>query len=222
MSTIDMQYQPATYFWPLSIETHLLATVKGAARQRHIRYLIAGNRLHELQDWMAKPSLTPAELAAAGRVDQVLLGGERLPDLRKGEVEIARITLRTDQGNVISIRAQKTKSRIRYRVVDEFKQETLTRATHWTRQEPLKLHWLEGFIEAAGAGMAIVRFNLEQDPGPPARYRGFLRASSAFYPDLTALYEQRFEALLQRLCAGNTAADSCPPVAGDAVGVIFF
>ena len=47
------------------------------------------------------------------------MGGEYLPPLRKGEVEIARISLESTTDDQISIRARRGRERIRCRVVDE-------------------------------------------------------------------------------------------------------
>jgi len=30
---VDLTFRPASYFWPLGLETHLLATIKGAERR---------------------------------------------------------------------------------------------------------------------------------------------------------------------------------------------
>ncbi|MBA2527010.1 MAG: hypothetical protein H0V18_14700 [Pyrinomonadaceae bacterium] len=46
--------------------------------------------------------------------------GEYLPDLLPGEVEIARIVLKSSTGDVVSIRARANVKRITYRVVDEY------------------------------------------------------------------------------------------------------
>ena len=47
-------------------------------------------------------------------------GGEYLPDLLPREVEIVRVTLKSVTMDVISIRARWTKDRIKYRIVDEY------------------------------------------------------------------------------------------------------
>ena len=117
---LNLKFRPSSYFWPHSLETHLLASVKGAARQQHIRLLIAQGRMRELDDWIAAESLEVGPRAYLGRLHPSLMGGEYLPSLRHNEVEIARISLRSVTGDVISVRATKGKHRIYYRIVDEY------------------------------------------------------------------------------------------------------
>jgi hypothetical protein len=199
MSAIDFGFRPTGYFWPHTLATHLLATVKGAVRQRHIRSLIEEDRLGELEDWLAKQSLTETERHATGRIHPMLMGGEYLSDLRKREIEIARISLQSTTGDVISVRAFNGKGPIRYRIVDEYNGETLMGKTTRTSKRPLTLGQLEKFIEGAGAGIGIVRFNIQYGDGDPESCRNFLSATSPFYPELDALYELRFDELAKSL-----------------------
>ena len=66
----------------------------------------------------------PAHADHSGLVDDrpSWMGGEYLPDLLPGEVEIARIVIESLTQDVVSIRARRRGSerRIVYRVVDEF------------------------------------------------------------------------------------------------------
>ncbi len=48
------------------------------------------------------------------------MSGEYLPDLEEGEIEIARVTLDSVTGDVISIRARRTPEKILYQMVDEY------------------------------------------------------------------------------------------------------
>ena len=197
MSDIDLDFRPAGYFWPLSLASHLLGTVKGAVRQYHIPSLIGQNRLDELEDWLAHESLPDEVRTATGRVHPILMGGEYLPNLLKGEVEIARISLRSVTGDVISVRAARGNRRIRHRIVDEYNCETLNGVTRRTSIRPLTLGQLERFIEGSSGGMDIVRRNIPYGGGDPKEYEKFLRATSPFYPELTALYQQRFDELVK-------------------------
>jgi hypothetical protein len=200
MSDIDLDFRPAGYFWPHSLSTHLLSTVKGAARQKYIQSLIAQDRLDELEGYLAKESLSDSERSATGRVHPMFMGGEYLPNLRKGEIEIARISLRSTTYDVISVRATRAKTRIRYRIVDEYQADSYLNGPgcHRTSIRPLTLGQLEQFIEGAQAGMEIVRSNLDHDClGGIKEYVGFLCATSQFYPQLKALYELRFDQLAQ-------------------------
>ena len=73
--------------------------------------------------------LDKAMREAWGRMHPSNMGGEYLPPLRKGEVEIARISLESVTADQISVRARRVRERIRYRVVDEY-METSTYVCH--------------------------------------------------------------------------------------------
>lgn len=126
---IDLDFRPAGYFWPMDLATHLLATVKGAERRKYIQSLIDANRLDLLEDMVASSSLAADVRQLTGRIHPRFMGGEYLPDQVRGEVEIARVTLASTLQDVVSVRARKGKSRIRYRVVDEYEGQTLSEVT---------------------------------------------------------------------------------------------
>jgi hypothetical protein len=44
-SDIDLNFRPSSYFWPLGLASHLLATVKGAERRAMLQPLIDSDRL---------------------------------------------------------------------------------------------------------------------------------------------------------------------------------
>ena len=50
----------------------------------------------------------------------MFMGGEYLPPVKKGEVEIARISLESVSGDQISVRARRSGGRISYSIVDEY------------------------------------------------------------------------------------------------------
>jgi hypothetical protein len=207
MNEIDMQYRPESYFGPTSLGQHLLATVTGAERQRYIRTLIEENRLQDCPAWIAKESLTEEERSAASRVDPRFMGGEFLPDLRRGEVEIARINLESTTADVISVRAFQGKGPIRYRVCDEYYPDSNVANIRRTSKRPLTLAQLEAFIEEAGAGIGIVRCCLDGDGIQPERYRNYLSATSPFYLQLKSLYQLRVEQLLKDFKCGPPKDD---------------
>lgn len=203
MPPIDLNYRPAGYFWPMSLAYHLLGTVKGTRRRQHILELIEKGHLDEIEGWVAQESVTEPTRKALGKVHPSLMGGEFLPDLRKNEIEIARISLMSVTGDVISIRATRGKSRIRYRICDEYGDERLRYGDESspdvakrTSNRPLTLDELEKFIEDAGAGMDYVRQNLSAGTDPEYLVC-FLTATSPYYPALTELYYTRFDELIE-------------------------
>ena len=83
---VDLSYRPKSYFWPLGIETHLLARIKGAERRAALRHLVDSGRLGEVRDFLANSALSEADRGALGRLHPALMGGEYLPDLEPVEV----------------------------------------------------------------------------------------------------------------------------------------
>jgi len=187
---IDLDYSPAGYFWPLDLATHLLATVKGAERRKHIQSLIDANRLDVLEDLVAHSSLDPEVREFTGRIHPRFMGGEYLPNLLPGEVEIARVTLASTTQDVVSIRARKGKNRIRYRVVDEYEGETLSEFTQRTSVHPLTLGQLVAFLDRAWSVREVVTMNEMQCDVD--EMRDFVSVSSPFYQHLATYYDQCF------------------------------
>jgi hypothetical protein len=192
---IDTTFRPVSYFWPQSLETKLLSTVKGAERQNLIRELIKDGKLKDVPEWMTSESLSDADRVAAGQIHPRYMGGEYLPSLRGNEVEIARINLESTTGDVISVRARRGKHRIYYRVVDEYGNEGLTKPTRQSSIRPLTLAQVEQLIEESDAGMVYIRSNLENG-GDAESLSHFLHATSPFYAELARLYQQRVDAYL--------------------------
>ena len=123
MSTITSEvvpsnpgYTPPSYFFPMDLGTYLLATVKGTQRRSSIEKLIAEGNVLDVEDWLAHSSLDNDTRVLIGKFHPVFMGGEYLPDLNEGEVEIARIELASTTADAISIRATKHNSRIYYSV----------------------------------------------------------------------------------------------------------
>ena len=60
-SDIDLNFRPSSYFWPLRLASHLLATVKGAERRAMLQRLIDSDRLDFLTEFLAKSDLSKEE-----------------------------------------------------------------------------------------------------------------------------------------------------------------
>ena len=115
---IDLDYRPRSYFWALDTNVLLPSGISGEARRKLYRARIeAGVTVH---DGLDAAVLDEAMRAAWGRIHPANMGGEYLPPLRKGEVEIARISLASVTADQISVRARRVRERIRYRIVDEY------------------------------------------------------------------------------------------------------
>jgi hypothetical protein len=129
---------------------------------------------------------------AWGRVHPSNLGGEFLPTLRNGEVEIARISLRSVTSDQISVRARHSGKRIVYRVVDEYGSDIATYVCRPASSvSPHPLRDLIALMESAREGGSIIfpiLNNLEGGSSTLAELTAFITVTSDFYPDLGRYY----------------------------------
>jgi hypothetical protein len=68
-----------------------------------IRDYYAAGKLEELFDELLKDSLDDEARDGLSRIDPTFVGGEYLPNYRRQEVEIARITLESTTSDVFSL-----------------------------------------------------------------------------------------------------------------------
>jgi hypothetical protein len=191
---IDLSFRPASYFWPMGLETHLLSRIKGAERRAAAEGLIKAGRVDEIFDFIAKSALDDDERRAFGGIHPRFMGGEYLPDLAENEVEIARITIQSTLQDVTSVFARRGKRRIHYRVVDEYEGETLCGKAERTSTRPLTLGELEKFFNGVWSIFEILEMNFADDGYDPDGIRSFASVTSQFYPQIGELYRQRIEA----------------------------
>jgi hypothetical protein len=145
----NLAFRPATY-WPESTGTKaFVGRIKGTTRRRLAHEAITGG-LSGAPDLIFDASLDDRARAALGRVHPTLMGGEYLPDLAPGEVEIARIELASTTADVIAVFARREGDHIRYRLVDEY-QDLLYDFSPERSDEPLSLGELVGLLDHACA-----------------------------------------------------------------------
>ena len=147
---IDLEFRPRSYFWPLGLETHLLARIKGAERKAALKRLIDAGRLDEIPELLVQSALGEADRRALGRLHPAFMGGEYLADLKHDEVMIARITIASTTQDVTCVYARRGKNRIHYRVVDEYGGDTLSDRNARTSIRALTLGQLETSSTARG------------------------------------------------------------------------
>ena len=73
---IDLDFRPKAYFWPIAAETHVLATIKGAARRAEAARLIASGAFDKLDNFLAASALSEEDRRSWGRIHPSLMGGE--------------------------------------------------------------------------------------------------------------------------------------------------
>lgn len=188
---IDLEFRPTSYFWPLGLELHLLATVKGSARKTALKGLIDAGRIDEVSEFLAQSSLSEADRHAIGRLHPSFMGGEYLPDIDAREVEVARISIRSVTSDVTSVYARRGAGRIQYRVVDEYQNETLVGRTKRTSMKPLTLGEVSQFLTDAWQFMAVLEMNYEDNLDGML---GFFTGVSVFYPQFDALLRREVRA----------------------------
>ena len=146
-----------------------------------------------------KEELTCEERSAWGSVGPWCLGGEFLPAMQEGEVEIARISLASTTSDQISVRARQVDGAIHYRIVGEYEEEESMRYELPFQQsdQPLTLGELIDLIDGAchpepycPGGILTSNWTSMNDMGYEAsEIIGFLSLSSPFYPQLDDCYQ---------------------------------
>jgi len=143
----------------LGLNTHLLATIKGAERKAALKKLIDDGQSDRIPDFLTRSALTEEERRAIGRIHPAFMGGEYLPNLSGREVEIARITIASVTQDVTSVYARLGKNRIYYRVVYEYEGKTLTEKRTRTSKRPLTLGGLEASFNNAWSIFHVLEMN---------------------------------------------------------------
>jgi hypothetical protein len=212
---IDLSFRPQTY-WPEDDSLSLrVGRIKGEQRRLRAEALLREGKSDELEalieEGVMAEDLSDEDRKAWGRIHPSNLGGEFLPQLGEGEVEIARVALASTTGDVQSVRARRTERGITLQVVDEYSNTFTTGERVY--EQPLTLGELVEFIDAAdivdtegppgGLVLGTIRRWSESDP---ELLLNAAWASSAFYPDLGRYYEQA----VRNLVAGLRGADAEP------------
>ncbi|WJW75556.1 hypothetical protein QVG61_00245 [Thiohalobacter sp. IOR34] len=195
---IDLSYRPATY-WPEALtQEQLISRISGKVRQDIAREILQTEGFPGLTPFLAREELPEDEKQAWGRIHPDLMGGEYLPPLLDGEVEIAHVSLASTTSDQISIRARREDDVIIYRIVNEYEEEGFVYQPLFDRSdEPLTLGELvrlldgseiQGDIFSGGVIRAHWEQCIEFDPDVDAALQ-FVSAHSCFYPQLADYYE---------------------------------
>jgi hypothetical protein len=181
VSASSMLYRPWSYFRVGDEEVRLLASVKGTVRRRAALQMLEAGR--EVPPELAVSSLDDEDRRITGSWHPSYMGGEYLDDHRPGEVEIARISIRSTTGDVTCVYARELAGRTGYRVVDEYEGETLSERSKRTSVRPLTMGELVSFFLGAWDLYACLDANFEGELDGMLR---FFRAESSFYPAFDA------------------------------------
>jgi len=193
---IDLSYRPQTY-WPDALDQEqLLSRIQGERRRTIARNILAKEGFVGLNAFLARETLDEEERRYWGGLHPHCMGGEYLPELGLGEVEIARISLASTTSDQISIRALHAGDTIRYVVRDEY--DTDFELAFSESEQPLTLQELIAFIEGGGhederqwGGLLVCHWEQMYDWNEELdACVGFAWVQSAWYPELTAHYVQ--------------------------------
>ena len=153
-------------------------------------------KLEELGEDLLGDTLEDNNRVRLGLVHPTFIGGEYLPNYGRSEVEIARIELESTTHDVMSLRARPSGTRIKYRLLDEYRTEF--RLPQQTSAKPFSLGELIRFLDSVerievgepswdqfGFVLSSNQSNLEcgADLNP---LRDFTRVESDYYPDLAS------------------------------------
>ena len=194
---VDVSFRPKSYFWPMSLKTHVLSSIKGADRRAFVAKMFEDGRESDIPPELLQSALSDKSRQAAGAIHLRLMGGEYLPDHEPREVEIARIAINTTTQDVASVYARRSGSRFHFRVVDEYGGDTLTGNTEMMSDAPLTLGELSRFLLEAWNFFGVLKWNFGHEGYPPERVLSFFRASSEFYPTFPQLVRQRVDEFLE-------------------------
>jgi hypothetical protein len=207
MNNIDLSFRPDTY-WPDSLTPEqLLSRIRGKRRQDIARELYKEFGFTALNEFLVREGLSEEDRTAWGAAGPWCMGGEYLPELEEGEVEIARISLASTTSDQVSVRARQNGERIRYRIVGEYEEEESMRQQlpFDVTDQPLSLGELMDMVQGAktsdstcpvGIFSSSWIMMLEFAEGPE-EIAGFLSVSSAFYPQIEACYDALAEQWLE-------------------------
>lgn len=196
----DLDFQPPSYWGPASLEQHFGARIQGEIRRQLVKADLAeGNE----PPWVVlEPTLDPPNRDRMSAMGPRFMGGEYLPPLKKNEVEIARAVLDSVTLDVISVRARLARTRIHYRIVDEYDGESGVEksdeaffeyeAHPKTSRAPLTFRQMIRFIDQAaenGLDGNARQYNVEYGETTPKQIAHFCRLSSEFYPELSRWFD---------------------------------
>jgi hypothetical protein len=217
--SIDLDFRPASYSdfdGPVALA---LNGINGQMRRTMVRDMLTvtgeARALYDATLGPVDPDLLE-ERPEPGRINAVnsllgpsWLGGEYLPLRKRGEVEIARVVLRSVTMDVFSLRARWGGGRYHYRLVDEYDSDyrlcrKTSKRTLSLRQVIEILETVDRGIETGDLGVVACWWNQQWGHGySPEDCTAFAWVESEQYPGLPAWYEERAEAWRQEVAAST-------------------
>ncbi len=173
-----MKSQDIDYFAPPETpELGIMLRIKGSYRRYFVACEMRDHGLASVPEAWRQESLTEAFKSMLAHANPRHRGGEDLPNLASGEVEIARVQLLDSiHGEVTSLRARREGGRIALRLVDE---------------NDTEFDLPKAVIDSPFTVVELAQFLSDCDPSP-LESKCKLGVSSWFYPDLQAAAQRWF------------------------------
>ena len=192
--SIDLKYEPKSYFWAKDLGIQISSDIKGAVRKDLSEKLIDVDIHKKFEEFLNKPTLSDEERKDFGKIHPMFMGGEYLDDKEDDEVEIARIVLNSVTCDVTCVYAKKIPQGIQYRVVDEYEGGTLNNDEQPITKTPMTLGELTDYFLSTWDLMGILEGNFCEDTFEPELAPSFINdASSSFYSQFGNLITQKVE-----------------------------
>ena len=181
---VDLSFRPSSRLFPLTAEKLLLSRVKGTQRRESLTAAVEQDRLSDLNPFFTQTSLSAEDRRARAAIHPSFMGGEYLPDFEEGELEMARLSLRSVTADVISIRLRRTEDGFVYRIVDEYMEQDpnglLDEPTTIVVDQPLTMKDFGAFVVQVS--------RMDHWCGPESHEteeeaQDFVVATSEFYPE---------------------------------------
>lgn len=197
----DLNHRPGTYWDCDAVQ----ANIKGQVRRALIDQAIRSGEAGAIPPVVFADKLPDWVRTMVGQLHPQLMGGEYLPEYSPGEIEIARLSLRSTTSDVITLTARLYDGRIRYRWREEYEDESASGTIRYVIPEgqaasmkPLSLGELVELIRSTTRSdyqcpesdlIKMFRDDLVMDGSSAEEAAAFMSMSSEFYPALQRWYD---------------------------------
>lgn len=210
---IKYSFRPLSYWEDSDPLSAILRNVTGENRRQMIKDYWSQGRLEQLDPRLLEDLADDDTRTSLGRIHPSFMGGEYLPGYHIGEVEIARICLRSTTSDVISLRARPNEAGIAYRILDEYDGKfhlPITQSKLPLTLAELVQQFEEGQLNELdyGGGLALGYNNMNAEGCDFEDLRHFTRIVSDIYRQLETHFEHVFEEWVQESCAERDAENA--------------
>jgi hypothetical protein len=202
---VNYGYRPMSYWDDANPLAAILRNVKGENRRQMIADYWKNGSVEQLEPSILEDEQDAETVRRRGAIHPSFMGGEYLPSYLTGEVEVARICLRSTTSDVITLRARPVPEGIAYRAEDEYDGEftlPLKVSTEPLTLEELIRQFDEGKLRDLDwdGGLSLGYNNMNAEACRFEELRHFTRITSSLYPGLNQHYESVFTDWVRESC----------------------